>query len=274
VARILVVDDEPDVRELFNITLKMAGHETDTAKHGQEAVERLATETPDLIVLDLMMPHMDGFAFLNHVRTQMSTKPMRVLVATAKVLEEVDQERLGNWPVVGVLNKGELDIGQMVLVVTTALGKSPMKEGGAAAAPSAPEKAAGPAQPTPSTPEAQPVISKPTISVPSTATPQPSTTIGGSPAPSEAAPASQPAPSVESTDKPKASDVEEAGAKPEVTSTPSQPAAKDISDAPSPPQKAQGNISTKPLSEDGLPQKPQAESKDEAPKPTIPKSAP
>jgi CheY-like chemotaxis protein len=148
VARILIVDDEPDVRELFNITLKMAGHVTDTAKHGLEAVDKLASDIPELIVLDLMMPHLDGYGLLNHIRNEMSTKPIRVLVATAKVLEDSDQEKLGSWPVVGVLNKGELDIGQMVLIVTNALTRNPLKDGGvvaAAAASGAKEDAASPA---------------------------------------------------------------------------------------------------------------------------------
>ena len=142
-ARILIVDDEPDVRELFNITLKMAGHLTDTAKHGLEAVDKLKVmpEMPELIVLDLMMPHLDGFGLLSHIRKEMTAKPFRVLVATAKVLEESDQEKLSTWPVVGVLNKGELDIGRMVMIVTTALGKSPMKEATAAAAPVASKEA-------------------------------------------------------------------------------------------------------------------------------------
>jgi CheY-like chemotaxis protein len=130
VARILVVDDEPDVRELFNITLKMAGHATDTAKDGLEAVDKLAKEIPDLILLDLMMPHLDGFGLLARIRKEMDSKPIRVLVATAKVLEQSDQEQLGSWPVVGVLNKGELDIAQMVTIVSTALSKNPLKNGG------------------------------------------------------------------------------------------------------------------------------------------------
>ena len=145
-ARILIVDDEPDVRELFNITLKMAGHVTDTAKHGLEAVDKLKVmpEMPELIVLDLMMPHLDGFGLLTHIRNEMTAKPFRVLVATAKVLEESDQEKLSTWPVVGVLNKGELDIGRMVMIVTTALGKSPMKEAAAAgAAPATPKEGSG-----------------------------------------------------------------------------------------------------------------------------------
>jgi CheY-like chemotaxis protein len=129
VARILVVDDEPDVRELFNITLKMAGHTTETAKDGVEAWERLQTgeNMPELLLLDLMMPRLDGFGLLNRIREGMDTKPIRVLVATAKVLEEIDNQRLSTWPVVGVLNKGELDISAMVTIISTALSKEPLK---------------------------------------------------------------------------------------------------------------------------------------------------
>ena len=129
-ARILVVDDEPDVRELFNITLKMAGHVTETAKDGVEAVDKLEENIPDLILLDLMMPRLDGFGLLSHIRKEMDEKPLRVLIATAKVLEDSDQEKLSSWPVVGVLNKGELDIGQMVVIVRSALDKDPHKKNG------------------------------------------------------------------------------------------------------------------------------------------------
>lgn len=124
-ARILVVDDEPDVRELFNITLKMAGHNTETAKDGVEAVDKLDGDVPDLILLDLMMPRLDGFGLLKHIRSEMDSTPMRVLIATAKVLEDQDKERLSTWPVVGVLNKGELDIGAMVGIISTALERDP-----------------------------------------------------------------------------------------------------------------------------------------------------
>lgn len=123
---IMVVDDEPDVRELFNITLKMAGFATTIAKNGMEAVEVLQTNGhPDLVLLDLMMPHMDGFGFVKFVRENYSDQPFRVLVATAKLLEPEDQEFLGRWPVVGILNKGDLDIGQMVTVVNNALDRDP-----------------------------------------------------------------------------------------------------------------------------------------------------
>ena len=123
---ILIVDDEPDVRELFNITLSMAGHATTTVRDGTEAMEHLKSNNPDLMVLDLMMPRLDGFGVLDKLRTELARRPMRVLIATAKTLEESDQEKLTGWPIVGVLNKGQLDISRMVTVVSSALSREAM----------------------------------------------------------------------------------------------------------------------------------------------------
>ncbi len=163
-ARILVVDDEPDVRELFNITLKMAGHVTETAQDGLEAVDKLAQGMPDLILLDLMMPRMDGFGFLNHIRNELDGKPVRVLVATAKVLEEADHARLSDWPVVGVLNKGELDIGRMVIVVSSALGRDAHRPKGRDEAQEGKVEAAVPGTPAPTS--GQPAAAPPAKDLP------------------------------------------------------------------------------------------------------------
>ena len=103
-ARILVVDDEPDVRELFNITLKMAGHNTETAKDGMEAVGKLESDVPDLILLDLMMPRMDGFGLLNHIRKEMDSKPMRVLT-TFTVIQDIAQNVAGKAATVESITK-------------------------------------------------------------------------------------------------------------------------------------------------------------------------
>lgn len=157
-AQILVVDDEPDVRELFNITLKMAGHQTETAKDGVEAADKLAQRTPDLILLDLMMPRMDGFAFLSHVRKKHERDALRILVATAKVLEDDDRQKLASWPVVGVLNKGDMDVMKMVGAVSSALDRSPtrpdagLKPAGAPASQPS-ESAQAPASSAPAPPE-------------------------------------------------------------------------------------------------------------------------
>ena len=128
---ILVVDDEPDVRELFKITLNMAGYRTAVASDGLQALDEIAKESPELIVLDLMMPHLDGFGVLDRLREEReehANGPLKVLVATAKTLDDGDKEHLNSWPVVGVLNKGELDLSKMVHDVKSLLSDKPAKK--------------------------------------------------------------------------------------------------------------------------------------------------
>lgn len=124
-AYILIVDDEPDVRELFKITLGYAGYRINVAKDGLEAIGSIEEERPELIVLDLMMPHLDGFGVLSNLRENRSNgdESLKVIVATAKSLDDKDMAALSDWPVVGVLNKGELDIAKMVIDVRAALGQ-------------------------------------------------------------------------------------------------------------------------------------------------------
>jgi DNA-binding response OmpR family regulator len=121
--RILVVDDEPDVRELFNITLKMAGFVTTTARDGIEAMNHIEKDPPDLVLLDLMMPRLDGFGVLERIRELAPPPALRVLVATAKILENSDMTKLSSWPVVGVLRKSEFDLMEVVMHVREALAK-------------------------------------------------------------------------------------------------------------------------------------------------------
>ncbi len=81
-SRILVVDDEPTVRELMRAVLEGAGHETVGAADGNEALEALAGGGFDLILTDVMMPGLDGFALLGHVRESHPDVPV-VLVTGA-----------------------------------------------------------------------------------------------------------------------------------------------------------------------------------------------
>ncbi len=69
---VLVVDDEPDIRRLVSDALRLEGYRVRTAGDGQEALQRVAEERPDLILLDLMLPVMDGRQFcrlLTHTPT-------------------------------------------------------------------------------------------------------------------------------------------------------------------------------------------------------------
>src|SRR3712207_9082066 len=68
VARLLVVDDEPNIRELLSASLRYAGFEVATAADGQQALALAETFRPDLLVLDVMMPGLDGFAVVRRMR--------------------------------------------------------------------------------------------------------------------------------------------------------------------------------------------------------------
>jgi DNA-binding response OmpR family regulator len=68
--KILMVDDDEDVRKLLEIFFNLAGYEIFYAINGEEAKEQLKTQTPDLIILDMMMPVLDGMGFLQWLRSE------------------------------------------------------------------------------------------------------------------------------------------------------------------------------------------------------------
>ena len=85
---ILVVDDEPRYVQLVVVNLETAGYQVDTAHNGQEAVERVANAAPDLILLDVMMPIMDGFTACERIR-EFSTVPIIILTAKGEERDRV-----------------------------------------------------------------------------------------------------------------------------------------------------------------------------------------
>lgn len=86
-SRILVVDDERAIADIIKFNLEKEGYLIDTACDGEEGLDKVRTLNPDLIILDVMMPKMDGFEVLKKVREDYSTP---VLMLTAKE-EEVDK---------------------------------------------------------------------------------------------------------------------------------------------------------------------------------------
>ena len=83
-ARILIVDDEADVVDLLIYLLERAGHQVLTARNGKEGLARVREETPDLIVLDIMMPEMDGYTMNQHLLADAQARRIPVIVLTAK----------------------------------------------------------------------------------------------------------------------------------------------------------------------------------------------
>ena len=84
VPKIVVVDDDPEILKLITLLLRRIGAESTAFHDGQEALHYLADNTPDLIVLDLMMPNVDGFDILRDVRSQERFNQVPVLILSAK----------------------------------------------------------------------------------------------------------------------------------------------------------------------------------------------
>ncbi|HNQ87365.1 MAG TPA: response regulator transcription factor [Verrucomicrobiota bacterium] len=88
--KILVVDDEPDAVELVAFNLRQAGFEVATAADGAEALKKARAWIPDLVVLDVMLPELDGFEVCKLLRRDPATAGVAILMLTAKA-EELDR---------------------------------------------------------------------------------------------------------------------------------------------------------------------------------------
>ncbi len=83
-ARILAVDDQKQIARMVQISLEQAGFEVDVAYDGQEALDKVAADKPDLVVLDVMMPGMDGWEVLRRLKAKEETASIPVVMLTAK----------------------------------------------------------------------------------------------------------------------------------------------------------------------------------------------
>ena len=82
--RLLLIDDDPNLILLVKDYLEFRGYEVITAENGREALEVLEQEIPDMIICDVMMPEMDGYAFVNQVRQEERTSWIPILFLSAK----------------------------------------------------------------------------------------------------------------------------------------------------------------------------------------------
>jgi DNA-binding response OmpR family regulator len=85
---ILIADDDPDILALVSFRLERAGYEVVQARNGEEAVQVALTRRPDLAVIDVMMPRVDGYEATRQLRQQGETSRMPIILLTARVQEE------------------------------------------------------------------------------------------------------------------------------------------------------------------------------------------
>ncbi len=89
---VLVVDDEANIVLSLEFLLKRAGYEVRVARNGEEAVKAVAERTPDLIILDVMMPTLDGYHVCETIRADPKLRSVRILMLTAKS-RDVEREK-------------------------------------------------------------------------------------------------------------------------------------------------------------------------------------
>ncbi len=86
--KILVVDDEPTIVRLMEFILARQGHEMLVAVNGEEALQKVRAARPDLVLLDIMMPRIDGYAVARAVRADPATAALPIIMLSAKAQEE------------------------------------------------------------------------------------------------------------------------------------------------------------------------------------------
>lgn len=105
-AKILIVDDEHDTGESLRKFLQHSGHETTCVPNGREALVSVLTASPDVILLDLLMPEMDGPSFLEVIRSYLRLQSLPVVVLTA-LADSPMIDRVQHLKVNAVLIKGK-----------------------------------------------------------------------------------------------------------------------------------------------------------------------
>jgi CheY-like chemotaxis protein len=88
---ILVVEDIPNILELLEVTLRFKGYSVVTARNGQEALESIAKEPPTLVITDILMPKMDGFALAHKLRADPKTRKIPIIFLSATYVTPEDR---------------------------------------------------------------------------------------------------------------------------------------------------------------------------------------
>ena len=119
-AKILVVDDEPDLVSTVQCRLEWSKFKVVTASNGEEGLEKAAGEKPDLILLDIDMPGMNGHEMLSHLRNRPGLKDIPVIMCTA-LCEAEDIAKASSYGVVDYIAK-PFDFSSLIEKISNVLG--------------------------------------------------------------------------------------------------------------------------------------------------------
>lgn len=122
-ARVLAVDDNPSNRKLLRLFLEAAGHEVLQAEDGREAARVACSDRPDVVLMDIQMPVMDGFEALAAIREEESTRSIPIIAVTAMGMDS-EMDRIETAGFDGLLGK-PYQRRELLEAVEKALAKAP-----------------------------------------------------------------------------------------------------------------------------------------------------
>jgi CheY-like chemotaxis protein len=117
---ILIVEDIPHILELLEVTLKFKGYDVVTARNGDEALEYIASEQPALILTDILMPKLDGYALAQRVRSNPDTRHIPIIFVSATFITEEDKQFALSLGAVRFLEK-PIEASELLLTVAEVL---------------------------------------------------------------------------------------------------------------------------------------------------------
>lgn len=118
---ILLVDDDLTLREMYEERLKAEGYNITQATNGEEALEKLKDSKPDIILLDIMMPKVNGFDVLKELKANSEMKDIPVIILTA-LIQDVDRVQGKKLGAVDYIVKSETMPGEVIAKIKNALG--------------------------------------------------------------------------------------------------------------------------------------------------------
>jgi CheY-like chemotaxis protein len=121
---LLVVEDVPHILQLLEVTLRFKGYPVTTARNGQEALEKIEQEHPALVITDILMPKLDGFALVHRLRTNLKTNRIPIIFLSATYVTPEDKQFALSLGAVRFLEK-PVDTEELLLTVAEVLTAGP-----------------------------------------------------------------------------------------------------------------------------------------------------
>jgi CheY-like chemotaxis protein len=107
-SKVLIIEDDAPYRKIYKRKFEVAGYQVETAENGQEGLDKLRSFRPDIVFVDLMMPQMDGFQFLDQAKADTSVAGIPIYVLTNLSTAE-DAERVLQKGALGILVKSNTE---------------------------------------------------------------------------------------------------------------------------------------------------------------------